>query len=279
MYLFNELSGIDSKKEEESKHFVDITDFIEVDQKYSEEISIIKSQIPELIDDLYSQSKEDNIYYFDCPSEIYKNHFSNRMSNYFKEVPDANELDFLVSEINYFSNPFDNRKLEECFDYSEFIPNKERYKISLKRKLEYLAPKLNKYNYKISYREDSFLGDPFVNPDAIGTLVKLEKSKNSPFNKMTEEYQEASTTNKEKKSKQLTVNQIVLLLEKLGFFTSNRIKDLPKTKKANIVSLITGYHFKGIKTRIENLEKKPSTLGEQHQKDIDKIDDILNNLE
>lgn len=83
----------------------------------------------------------------------------------------------------------------------------------------------------------------------------------------------------EDNSKQLSVNQIVILLDKLGFFSLDSLEDLPNTKKANLISQIIGKNEKNIKTAIERLELKPSELGSGYQNDIDKIQRILDKLE
>jgi hypothetical protein len=82
-----------------------------------------------------------------------------------------------------------------------------------------------------------------------------------------------------KSQKQLTVNQIVLLLQEVGFFTHPKIEKAPKTKQADLISKICGLNAKNIKTKIQNLDKSPKELGLNNQKDIDKIEFILNNLE
>lgn len=84
---------------------------------------------------------------------------------------------------------------------------------------------------------------------------------------------------KNKDNKQLTINQIVLLLDKLGLFNDGFLETLPNTKKAYIVSITTGLNQKNIKSAIERLEKKPSELSEIHRKDIKKIESIFKDLD
>lgn len=175
LYLFKELEKIKIDIFREARHCSSAEAYHEIELKYEDDINIIKEQIIEVIDGLYSQSKKDNIYYFDCPSEVYKNYFSDRMSTYFKDIPEANELDFLKSEIKYFSNPLKNRVLEKKYDYSEFVGNTDKYKIPLRRKLEFLTPKLKKYNYRILYKEDVWFEDPVYGKDILGTEIKIEK--------------------------------------------------------------------------------------------------------
>ncbi|MCX7550890.1 hypothetical protein [Xanthomarina sp. F2636L] len=178
LYLFKELEKIKVDIFREARNCGSAEAYHEIELKYEDNIDIIKSQILKIIDDLYSQSKEDNIYYFDCPSDVYIAHFSIRMSNYFKEIPEANELDFLKSEIKYFSDPKKNRVLKRNYNYSEFIGNTEKYKVTLRRKIEFLEPKLNKYSFKIISKEDEFLEDPYLGDSIVGTLIDLVKDEN-----------------------------------------------------------------------------------------------------
>ncbi|SFN38489.1 hypothetical protein SAMN04487989_10179 [Bizionia echini] len=79
-------------------------------------------------------------------------------------------------------------------------------------------------------------------------------------------------------SKQLTINQIVLLLQETGFFSHPIIENASKVKQSELISIITGLNDKNIKTAIQKLDKKVSELGENYQKDIDKIQYILDSI-
>ncbi len=78
---------------------------------------------------------------------------------------------------------------------------------------------------------------------------------------------------------QLSVNQAVILLDKLGVFTDKAFENVPNTKKAKLISQLLGKNEKNIKTSIEKLELKKSELGAGYQRDLDKIQQLLNNLE
>lgn len=94
------------------------------------------------------------------------------------------------------------------------------------------------------------------------------------------QYQNKPVIEKERKIKtdQLTSNQIVILLDKLGFFTHPNTENITKVKQAGLVSLISGLNEKNIKTNIQKLDNKPSDVTDNYQKDIDKINKILDNL-
>lgn len=78
---------------------------------------------------------------------------------------------------------------------------------------------------------------------------------------------------------QLSVNQAIILLDKLGVFTDKTFENVPNTKKAKIISQLLGKNEKNIKTSIEKLELKQSELGAGYQRDFDKIQKLLDNLE
>lgn len=78
---------------------------------------------------------------------------------------------------------------------------------------------------------------------------------------------------------QLSVNQAIILLDRLGLFSSTMLENLPNTKKAKLISQLIGKNDKNIKTAIEKLELKASEIKPNHQRDIDKIERLLGNLE
>lgn len=104
-------------------------------------------------------------------------------------------------------------------------------------------------------------------------MIDFLQTKKSKPSIMTENSKEEESTN------QLSVNQAIILLDRLGLFSSTMLENLPNTKKAKLISQIIGKNDKNIKTAIEKLELKPNEIKPNHQKDIDKIERILNNLE
>lgn len=94
------------------------------------------------------------------------------------------------------------------------------------------------------------------------------------------QYQNKPVIEKESKIKtnQLTSNQIVILLDKLGFFTHPNTENASKVKQAELISLISGLNEKNLKTNIKKLDNKPSDVTPNYQKDIDKINKILDDL-
>jgi hypothetical protein len=121
-------------------------------------------------------------------------------------------------------------------------------------------------NYTIAkFAQDAFL-NYFLSYYANILITFFESIKSKPM------------VSNEKKSNQLSANQIVLLLQEIGFFNHPKVEDAPKVKQANLISLITGLNEKNIKTNIQKLDKKSSELTTNYQKDIDKINKILDDL-
>lgn len=90
---------------------------------------------------------------------------------------------------------------------------------------------------------------------------------------------EEKTSNKPNKPNKLTSNQIVILLDKIGLLTNVFFETLPNTKKAYVLSLITGLNEKNLKTAIERLEKTPKELNDNYRKDIKLVEEIFENLQ
>lgn len=78
---------------------------------------------------------------------------------------------------------------------------------------------------------------------------------------------------------ELTVNQAVILLDKLGVFSSTMFEEVPNTKKAKLISQLLGKSEKNIKTAIEKLESRPKDVTASYQKDLNKVQQLLDKLE
>lgn len=161
----------------------------------------------------------------------------------------------------------------------------EKYKIDLnllpKVENEELTKilKTKDYYQELPYNEFSeieFVQEQFYRYGLRTETIKLlEYLKN-----LQSQYQNNPVTKETdpKKTKQLTANQIVILLDKLGFFADEKIEDASKVKQAELISLITGLNEKNIKINIKKLDNKPSEVTANYQKDIDKINHILDDL-
>lgn len=75
--------------------------------------------------------------------------------------------------------------------------------------------------------------------------------------------------------KQLTTNQTVILIEKIQHLEN--WSDYESTKKATIISALTGKSYENTRKAFYLLEKKSSELTPQFKKDIEHIDNLLKN--
>ncbi len=213
-----------------------------------------------------------------------------------KQCTDKFKLEILENLVNF-------KTTDEKNSYRKLIVEKinNNYQ-NWDNKISDIHPYLNRFN--ISEQELIKNYEHIKNPDfntLLDTLYKDEKRGSVLGNEIYHTsfifteffkkyyYREITTLLEEQteesvkpvynsKLKQLTANQIVLLLDRVGVFNSPGIEDAPKTKKADLVSQITGLHSKNLKKCIENLEKLPKEQGVNYQKDIDKIDQILASL-
>jgi hypothetical protein len=270
---FNQIYALErlNRKENENR---DIFEDIPYTKEYGQrefQINLIKFDLRSNIFDLYKESLVLDYYYFDCPSSLYIKNFESRKKEYLDLNIDADEKDFICSEVKYFNNS----KINRVFFFDSLLPNhydnyieyKERYKISLRRKLEYLSQILEKYNLTIDIQEDTDIFDEYNNYIGYGTEATIITNVETKI--------EPIVSNSKN---QLTTNQIVLLLQEIGFFTHPKIEDASKVKQAKLISLLTGIHEKTIKTNIQKLDNKPSDVTANYKKDIDKISKILDDL-
>ena len=242
-----------------------------------EDLSELKASFFFDIDDIYKLSIENNYFYFDCPLQVYQNHFDNRFLEFKENSIDADLLDFIKYEIEIFNNPEQNRILKKIpvnfmsstVNYSDlFSANFNNYEISFNKKINFLSEKAKQFGYKVSIEE----GGSFYNEYTELTVSEGDAVYLTPIPK--EEIQQDI----QEKQNQLTTNQIVLLLQEIGFFTHPKIEDATKVRQAELISLMTSLNSKNIKTNIQKLEKPLSVNGANYQKDIDKINKILDDL-
>ena len=245
--------------------------------KQVEDSSEIKASFFFDIDDIYKLSIKNNYFYFDCPLQVYENHFDDRFIEYKEINIDADLLDFIKSEIEIFNDPLKNRILKEVpFNfmsatvyYSDFFSaNCNNYEISFNKKINFLSEKAKQFGYKVSIEEGGSFYNEYTGLNVYEDDVVCLKS--IPKEEIQQGIQE--------KQNQLSANQIVLLLQEIGFFAHPKIEEASKVKQAELISLITGIHQKTIKTNIEKLDKSLSKNGVNYQKDIDKINKILDGL-
>lgn len=117
-----------------------------------EKIKFIRNKINAIKDNsvlyfsfLYTSSIEDNYFYFDCPSELYKSSYTEIKRAYF-QFNKGTEIDFLKSEYSsYFLNESISKRLithSTSFNYSKVFTENSKYQINREKKVEFLKGKL-----------------------------------------------------------------------------------------------------------------------------------------
>lgn len=152
---FRKLNKICEERENEYKYHVNVygdSDYFKIDLVYDLKLKPFQEIVLKEIDKIYQNVNNQDIYFFDCSFKVYKKLLKNRKGNYFKNNPDANDLDFISSEVECFSNPKENRVFKEKvqFYYHTYFETKECFAITLRRKLEYLNESLNIYDLQVN---------------------------------------------------------------------------------------------------------------------------------
>lgn len=228
----------------------------------------------------------------------YKNHLKNRMSredNSFydkitiilrlKLIDPALALENQLNDCNKLKN-----KVEESNDNEITLE-------SLCNKLDFFRKSLNEApldNFKKFDEMTILLNKPMDENDfvlakrGVENLVvrfKLEKLK---FLKDLEEFikdlgfyenitDENITDDNEIKDVGLSVNQSLILFDKLRNIDIEIWDNIEKTRKARIISKLINKNYDNIKKGLNLLDKKKSDIPNQFKSDIKTIDDLLNN--
>jgi hypothetical protein len=183
------------EKETEPHFLMDDELYTEVVEKYEHKKNLIEEVIKDLFKRLYIQSANDNYYYYDCPAKVYKENFLKRFNDYKAISVDAEEEDFLIYEVEHLTSPHLHRLLKQKdkeYHYSEFIEYEENYKVSIRKKLQFLSEKLKKYGKKVEIIENTLIKDPHSgNVIGYGTDAVIKTFKEVP---VSEQYDSISLT-------------------------------------------------------------------------------------
>ncbi len=206
------------------------------------------------------------------------------------------KLNYLTHNVQLLEMPL--KQLKKDF-YIEDVESRYYVKQSdfISNKIDKVVSDLNVKNENLTDKEveavfsqiDYSIGDMMQNEhyrNRFETLIKLPYSLftitgsfiNILYAKIDKISPETQNEERVKSSKQLTANQIVLLLQEIGYFIHPKIEEASKVKQAELIGLIAGLNEKNIKKNIQKLDKSTSSNGANYQKDIDKINKILDDL-
>ena len=222
-----------------------------------------KSELLIKLSDMSNQS--DKLNYLTYVIELFKMPLNQlRKDFYITEI----ESRYYLKESDYISSRVGYKFYEyNCLSVNKAIENSEDM-VSI---IDFEKAKLIQADY-YSMRANILSNLTYSLFTITGSFINI-------LNKKIEEISSKNGIEKVKESgKQLTVNQIVLLLQEFGFFTHPDVEVTSKVKQAALISLITGLNEKNIKTYIQKLDNLPLTNGARYQKDNDLIFKILSDL-
>ena len=227
---------------------------------------------------IYRKSVVENYYFFDCPSEIYVNHYENRKQRFINNYIDSNESDFINSEIKNLENPKQHQIITikyKCIN--KFLAKKNKEFINF----DHLRTSKNSNSNIIEFKQKSAIINytrliktnntwKYSHRNKIKFLnLKLVEIKENSLSQLSEKSEDLN-------SKQLSTNQIVILFDKVGVFSLPAFDTIFKTKLSALLSCVLNKNSSKIRGSIRKLENKKIT--QNYQDDIDKVDELLINM-
>jgi hypothetical protein len=95
---------------------------------YKIEIEKLNQTTDILLRYIHQKSIKENFYFFDCPSQVYTNHYENRKQIFLKKYIDSTEIDFIESELHNLQQPKQHQMLRinyKCINKFLSKKNKE----------------------------------------------------------------------------------------------------------------------------------------------------------
>lgn len=232
-------------------------------------ISILNRQMPTYFSKLSEADFgiETNTLFLSADEEIMLNsgYFEDEINKYFVTL--KNKIEYF-----YNTNKEKNRAvLHECLKYlSVFSVDKKYLEMAYNNQ-----PKLKYKELDIFHFKDLISNQWKELMELVNDKKSLLNISNQPPNLSKEEESQIILANNVEK---LTINQTVLLLNEIGFFSHPIIERASKVKQATLIRQITGDNAKNIKKKIELLNGNPKTYGDYYENDQLKIANIINSL-
>lgn len=210
---------------------------------------------------------KNNTLFLSAEEEIMLNsgYFEDKINKHFETLK-------IKIEDFYNTNKEKNRAvLQECLkDLSGFSVDKKYFEIAYDNE-----PKLKYKELDIFHFKDLISNQWKELMELVNDKKSLLNISNQPPNLSKEEESQIILANNVEK---LTINQTVLLLNEIGFFSHPIIERASKVKQATLIRQITGDNAKNIKKKIELLNGNPKTYGDYYENDQLKIANIINSL-
>lgn len=237
---------------------------IEQQDEFKRGLDRVNKEVRTLLVNLFDSMSIDT-FFFDCSIGVYDKVYLERLKVFrnkffLSEVSDEEvEISFLKTELEKLHNYRDNRLLDGV-KYDRFVDGVEEFRITRINKVKYLKLKLNKlgWNFEPAIEELGDFADP--HPDAISFYPLIQEDPILDYNFITK-------------------NQIVLLLDEIGFFKLEMIKDLGVGKKAEVLRFLTrGIGHKGLSDAITNVVIYSKSKDSKAVKDREKVSKLLKDI-
>lgn len=128
----------------------DFSDILKEEEEYEKELILRQKKIQELLKELYYKSAEEDFYWFDCPSVVYKNTLESRYKKYTVKFLDGNLEDFLNDELDSLINYYNNRNLDfnsDKLSYDKYIIDSDKlFYQSKNKKIDFIKKQLENKN-------------------------------------------------------------------------------------------------------------------------------------
>jgi len=245
---------------------------------YKIEIEKLNHTSDVLLRYIYKKSVEENYYFFDCPAEVYINHYENRKRRFLNNYIDSNESDFVNAEIKNLENPKQYQIITikyKCINKFLAKKNKEFINFNHLRASKNSNSNIIEFKQKsaiINYTQLIKTNDTwkYSHRNKIKFLkLKLVEIKENSLSQLPEKSEDLN-------SKQLSTNQIVILFDKVGIFSLPAFDSAYKAQLNTLLSDVLNKNSSKIKKSIRKLEN--TTVTKNYQDDIDKVDQLLMNL-
>jgi len=245
---------------------------------YRKEIEKLNHSSEILLRYIYQKSIRENYYFFDCPSQVYTNHYENRKQSFLDHHIDSGEIDFVQSELENLNNPKSNQIINikyKCINKFLAKKNKELVNFNHLRENQNSATSMIRFNKKSMTIDYSQLVKTdntwrYSHQKKVNFLKKkLGDLKNGLDSSVL-------SVNEAKPVYKITTNQAVILFDSLGIFSHPSIENMSLVKQSDLISSILKKNSKNVSVFIGKLNNSPSENGKQYLQDIRKVGQLLN---
>jgi len=125
---------------------IENNEYINIPDDWEEGLKF-ESKISESFKTEYINNVEQKTYFFGCPFSIYKHHYEHRLKTFLKKYPDANDIEFIESELRIGIYTHEYPYVDNETDTSIYY--------SLKKRIKFLEDKTHSlgYSFEVCFNE------------------------------------------------------------------------------------------------------------------------------